>query len=146
MSGHGESRANGLVVDASVLLAWAVRVPQSPAAAALLDEGTALLAPESALAEALEGACALARDGHVSADDVAEMPRLIPPLLHALVADAPLMPRAVALAAEHDLRVPAAAALALAQARGAALATIDPALARVAREVLGAERARELGT
>ena len=133
-----------LVVDGSVLLAWAVQAPASARAAALLTEDAALVAPAAALAEAVEGGRRLVRDGHMGADDVALMSGLITPLLHALVADASLMPQAATLAAEHDLSVPAAVALALAQARGAALATLDPALAEAARTVLGAARVRTL--
>ena len=140
MSRQGEV----LVVDGSVLLAWAVQVPASSRAVELLEEDVALLAPESALVEAVEGALRLVRDGHVSAEDAVEMPRLITPLLHALVTDAPLMGRAAELAGAHGLGLPAAAALALAQARGVALATLDPALAGVACGMLGEGRVRRI--
>ncbi len=137
-------RDDMLVIDGSVLLAWAVQTPASSRAAGLLEEGVALLATESALAEAVEGALRLVRDGHMSAADASEMPRFITPLLHALVTDAPLMGRAAELAGAHGLGLPPAAALALAQARGAVLATLDPMLAKIASEVLGEGRVRHI--
>ncbi len=133
-----------LVVDGSVLLAWAVETPVSAAAAALLEEEVALAAPQAALSEAVEGARRLMRLGHVAAEDVQRLAALLPPLLDVLAADAPLLAQATEVAAAHALPVAAALALVLARARGAALATADARLAEAARQVLGAERVRPL--
>jgi len=133
-----------LVVDGSVLLAWAVQAPASAAAAALPEEETELAAPQSALVEAVEGARRLARLGHVSGEDLARLPGLLAPLLTILAADASLMPQAARLAEEHELALPAALALALAQVRQGRLATLDAKLAQAAEQVLGAERVRLL--
>ncbi len=132
-----------LVVDGTVLLACVVETPFSSAAAALLEEvvgDAALLVPQAALVEALEGARRLVQLGHMAAEDMAQLPKLLMPLAEVLAADAPLLEEAAQLALMHALVIPAALALALAQRRGARLATVDARLAEVARQVLGAER------
>ena len=133
-----------LVVDGSVLLAWAVQTPASAAAAALLEGGMPLAAPQAALAEALEGARRLVRLGHMAEDDLKRLAGLLPPLLDVLAADAPLLPRATELATACELPLAAALALALAQARGAALATLDGRLAEAARQAQGLRDVRHL--
>ncbi len=123
-----------IVVDATILLAWAVDTPQSSAATALLADDSALAAPQAALTEALEGARKLAALGHMAEEDAAALAHVLPPLLAHITTDAPLMPRAFALATRHDLPLSAALALALAAQQRAPLATLDARLAAAARE------------
>ena len=134
-----------LVIDGTILLALAVETPQSGFAAGLVEEH-ALAAPQAALAEALEGARRLMREGHVAQADFERLPGLWAPLLSVLAADAPLLSRAAHLAAAYDLPAPAALALALAEARESGLATLDERLADAARDVLGSGRVRLPGT
>jgi predicted nucleic acid-binding protein len=130
-----------LVIDGTILLALAVETPQSGFARAQVEEGAALAAPQAALAEALEGARRLMKEGHVAQADFERLPGLWAPLLAVLAADAPLLGRAAHLAAAYDLATPAALALALAENKGAPLATLDARLANAALDVLGAGRA-----
>ncbi len=134
-----------LVIDGTILLALAVETPQSGFAASLLVAGEALAAPQAALVEALEGARRLMKEGHLAQADFEQLPALLPSLLSVLAADAALLPRAAHLAAVYDLPVPAALALALAEAKEAALATLDLRLAHAGLDVLGAERVMHPG-
>ena len=130
-----------LVIDGTILLALAVQAPQSGPVASLLEEaGEALAAPQAALVEALEGARQLMKEGHLAQADFEQLPALLPPLLSVLAADAALLPRAVHFAAVYDLKLAASLALALAEARGAPLMTLDSQLAHAALDALGAER------
>ena len=133
-----------MVVDGTILLALAVATPHSSAAEALVEENLTLAAPQAALSEALEAARALMRQGHLAQTDFERLPALWPPLLTVLAADAPLMTRAAHFAAAHELMMPAALALALAEAKGAALATLDEKLAQAALDVLGMDRVQHV--
>ena len=133
-----------LVVDGTILLALAVATPFSGGTEALLSDETTLAAPQAALAEALEGARVLMRDGHLAQTDFEQLPGLWAPLLSVLAADAPLAARAAHLAAAYELVMPAALVLALAEAKRAALATLDARLAHAALDVLGVDRVRQV--
>lgn len=133
-----------IVVDGTLLLALAVATPFSSAAEALVQGNVTLAAPQAALAEALEGARALMRDGHLARADFEQLPGLWTPLLAVLAADAPLAARAAHLAAAYELTMPAALTLALAEAKGAVLATLDARLAHAALDVLGMDKVRHL--
>ena len=129
-----------LVIDGTILLALAVEAPQSGFAASLLAADAALAAPQAALVEALEGARRLMKEGHLAQVDYERLPGLLPPLLSVLAADAPLLLRAAHFSAVYDLPMPAALALALAEAKRAALATLDAQLAHAGLDALDGER------
>ncbi len=133
-----------LVVDGTILLALAVDTPHSAAAEALAEENAALAAPQAALAEALEGARTLMQEGHLAQADFEQLPGLWTPLLSVLAADAPLARRAAHFAAAYELTMTAALALALAEAKGAPLATLDERLAHAALDALGTDRVRQV--
>ena len=133
-----------LVVDGTILLALAVEKGVFTAAEALVEENAALAAPQAALSEALEGARVLMRAGHLAQTDFERLPGLWTPLLSVLAADAPVAMRAAHLAAAYELAMPAALTLALAEGKGAPLATLDERLAHAALDVLGMDKIRQI--
>ena len=134
-----------LVIDGTILLALAVEAPQSGFARERMRQGAPTGAPQAALTEALEAARRLMREGHLARADFQQLPELWMPLLSVLAADAPLLPRAARFAAAYDLPMAAALALALAEVKGAALATLDVQLAHAGLDALGVERVAHPG-
>ncbi len=129
-----------IVVDATVMAAWAVQVPHSARAARLLEEGRPLAAPEGALSAALEGIRRLASDGHVHEMMLKEIVRIIPVMLTAIVPDAGLLTAAMHHALERRLPLDAALCLSLAERRGWTLASADRNFIKAAGGLLPAER------
>ena len=131
-----------IVVDSTIIAAWGVSTPWSGAAAALAEEGEALIAPQAALSRALEGIAALRAAGHVTPADFTRLATLLPAMLDIIVADHALAHAASGIASERDLGFEAALCVALAEVRDATLATADVRLARAAGGLLPASRIR----
>ncbi|WP_038036544.1 type II toxin-antitoxin system VapC family toxin [Thermopetrobacter sp. TC1] len=129
-----------IVVDATVMAAWAVQVPHSARAARLLEEGQPLAAPEGALTAALEGLRRLAAGGHINDMILKEAAGIIPAMLHAIVPDAGLITAAMQHATERRLPLDAALCLSLAERRGWALASADRQFIKAAGGLLPSER------
>jgi predicted nucleic acid-binding protein len=125
------------VIDASVAVKWVVDEPDSDAAASLLEQSVAWLAPRLMLVEA---AAALRRkvvDGQLGAPTVSTaLTALVDATRQGtirLADDEQLVGAALLLALELGHKVPDCLYLALSEREGCALATADGRLARLAR-------------
>ena len=128
---------NLAVVDASVAVKWVVDEPDSDAAAALLEQSTAWLAPRLVLVEV---AAALRRKVADRELGAATGSTALAALVDAtrqgtirLADDEQLVAAALLLALELGHKVPDCVYLALAEREGCALATADGRLGRLAR-------------
>lgn len=133
----GADAAKAAVVDASVAVKWVVDEPDSDAAASLLEQGLAWLAPRLVLVEA---AAALRRkvvNGELGA---ATATTALTALVDAtrqgtirLAEDEQLVGAALLLALDLGHTLPDCVYLGLSEREGCALATADARLARLAR-------------
>ena len=125
------------VLDASVAVRWVVAEEGSEEAAALLQSDTSWIAPRLLLTEV---ASALRRKVAEGALAAAEAAQALDALLQAaaesviqLVEDEQIVVQALLLAISIEHRVPDCLYLALAEREGAAIATADDRLSRLAR-------------
>ena len=128
--------AEVIVLDASVAVRWVVTEAGSDEAAALLDREVVWLAPRLLLTEA---ASALRRKAVAGAFEAAMAVQALDVLLQGvtdgvirLVDDEALASQALILALTLEHKVPDCVSLALAEREGAAIATADGRLARLA--------------
>ena len=120
-----------LVVDASVALKWFLAdEPNADRAVAIIRDGTPLIAPDIVIAEVCNGAWRLARVGHLSDAQLAEIAAALPNYFDALVSGRELAQAAVGIAARIDHPVYDCLYVALAAARQTALVTADGQLRR----------------
>ena len=92
-----------LVVAASVALKWFLSdEPYAPQALAIVQGGTALIAPDILVAEVCNAAWRYVRLGRISQAQVEEIAANVPRFFDALVSATGLAPRAVAIAARPD--------------------------------------------
>lgn len=114
------------VVDASVAVKWFFAKEQHAAEAlALLRDNPDVIAPELIVAEACNAAWKWARSGRITAVQLSHIAVRLPRLFAELSRIAPLVPRAVAIAAELDHPVYDCFYLALSEARSLPLVTAD---------------------
>jgi predicted nucleic acid-binding protein len=114
------------VVDASVALKWFL--PDEPLAAealAIVQDGSALIAPDILIAEVCNGAWRSARLGRIGQDQVDEIAAILPRFFETLIGAAALASRAVAIAGSLDHPVYDCLYVSLAEARQAAFVTAD---------------------
>lgn len=121
-----------LVVDASTLAAIVMPDEEWPAAAGRLERENELIAPVLLWAEIRNILMMSERRGRVNRDQVAEAV-VIAEAMKIALDSAPSSATVMDLARRHRLTVYDALYLELAQRRGAALATLDDALAAAAR-------------
>ncbi len=118
-----------LVVDASVAFKWFLAdEPDAAKALAIVQDGTALIAPDILIAEVCNAAWRSARLGRISQDQVKEIAAILPRFFDLLVGAAALARRAVALAEALDHPVHDCLYVALAETRQAKLITADTRL------------------
>jgi predicted nucleic acid-binding protein len=115
-----------LVVDASVALKWFLSdEPYARQALAVVQGGTALIAPDFLIAEVCNAAWRSARLGRISQAQVEEIAANVPRFFDALVGATRLARRAAAIAGQLDHPVYDCFYLALAEAEQAAFVTAD---------------------
>jgi predicted nucleic acid-binding protein len=124
-----------LVVDASVALKWFL--PDEPLAAeafAIVQDGSALIAPDILIAEVCNGAWRSAQLGRIGHDLGDEIAAILPRFFEVLIGAAALAPRAVAIAGELVHPVYDCLYVALAEIRQAPLITADTRLLQKVRQ------------
>jgi predicted nucleic acid-binding protein len=124
-----------IVIDASIATKWLSAEPDSAKAARILERDDAFIAPDIVLAETANALWKKYRTGDI---DKGGLDDAVAALLAAdlvLIGTSELLKEATALAAAHKHSVYDCLYLALAQHRGAVLATADDRLARLSRSV-----------
>jgi len=114
------------VVDASVALKWFfAEEPHAAEAAALLRDGSALIAPDILIAETCNAAWRLVRLRQIERAELGDIATLLPRFFTELVGAAFLAPRAVLIACQLDHPVYDCLYIGLAEARNASFLTAD---------------------
>jgi predicted nucleic acid-binding protein len=115
-----------LVVDASVALKWFLtEEPQAGQALAIVQDGTALIAPDFLIAEVCNAAWRSAKLGRIRQAQLEEIAASLPRFFDALVSAGGSAPRAVAIAGHLDHPVYDCFYLALAEKEQANFVTAD---------------------
>lgn len=120
--------ADEWVLDASVAVKCFITEPESEAARALAGSGARLIAPEFIFAELASVAVKRTRRGDIDRAFADDMTASAPDLFDETFPTGPLTPRAQEIAFEHGAFVYDALYLALAEERGAVMATADEKL------------------
>lgn len=124
-----------VVVDASVLAAVFFKEPGYEAAARYLQSDNTLIAPSLLRVEMASIAAKKVWRGEANEDVARQAVVQVEHITTRLISDADLAPAAYDLAAKHRFSAYDATYLALAQAEGASVVTLDAKLARLAGEV-----------